>query len=48
MMHYNTLHKQINKECDIMIIICKEMISLVDRGLAKNIVLTTKDNGDME
>ena len=48
MMHYNTLHKQINKECDIIIIICKEMISLVDRGLAKNIVLTTKDNGDME
>ena len=46
--HYNTLHKQINRECDIVIQICNQLIALIDAGYIKEIAITTRDNGDME
>lgn len=46
--HINTLHKQINRECDIIIQIGNHLIALVDAGYIKEIAITTRDNRDME
>jgi hypothetical protein len=46
--HYNTLHKQIDRECDIIIQICSHLVGLIDSNYGKEIITHIRDNGDME
>jgi len=46
--YYNTLHKQINRECDIIIQICSHLVGLIDSNYGKEIITHIRDNGDME
>lgn len=46
--HYKTLHKQINYEIDTLIRYCNILDSYLNNNMMKNIVIETRDNGDME
>lgn len=45
--HYNTLHKQINNECDIIIQIGNHLLGLIEANYTKELIIHIRDNGDM-
>ncbi len=45
--HYNSLHKQINKECDIIIQIGNHLLELIEANYIKELMIHIRDNGDM-
>jgi hypothetical protein len=45
--HYNTLKKQINRECDIIIQISNHLLGLIEANYTKELIIHIRDNGDM-
>ena len=45
--HYNTMHKQINGECDIIIQIGNHLLGLIEANYTKELIIHIRDNGDM-
>jgi hypothetical protein len=45
--YYNNLHKQINRECDIIIQIGNHLLGLIEANYTKELIIHIRDNGDM-